>query len=162
MKIAPFCARLAALATVLVSIAGCSSTEVVASRHERPEPGKALVVFYREDHILGSPVGYKVRDGSTYPTATIGALPNGSYFTYQATPGQHVFHASTEVMNVLVLNAKEGRTYYIRGGIHPGAVIWRPDLHEVPHDVGANAIAGLRKVRFTRDTTTDMSVLHAY
>jgi hypothetical protein len=161
MKIAHVCCRLAGLAA-LVSFAGCSSVETVAGRHERPEPGKALVVFYREDHILGSPVAYKVRDGNAYPTETIGALPNGSYFTYQATPGQHVFHASTEVMRVFVLNAVAGRTYYIRGGIRPGVVIWRPDFHEVPREVGASAIASLRKVRFSRETKTDMSVVHAY
>src|SRR4051794_32565399 len=127
MKTAPFRRFLAPLA-LLLSLAACSSVQTASSRgREHPAPGKALVVFYREDHILGSTVEYKVRDGSTYPTAKIGALPNGSYFTYETTPGQHCFMASTEVMKTAVLNAEAGHTYFIRGGVHPGVVIWRPD-----------------------------------
>jgi hypothetical protein len=150
MKIALFCRRSAlfAIPALLLAFAGCSSVETAPSgRREHPEPGKALVVFYREDHVLGSTVEYKVRDGAAYPTAKIGALPNGSYFTYQAAPGQHIFLSSTEVQQTLVKNLDAGRTYYIRGGVHPGVVIWRPDLREVSHAEGVSAISSLQKVQ---------------
>src|SRR5213596_1901117 len=62
------------------------------------EPGKGLVIFYRESHFKGGGVGFIVRDLHQLPSDTslgsgpkIGALPNGSLFVFNATPGKHTF-----------------------------------------------------------------------
>lgn len=136
------------LLALLVVFAGCAHVKTAPepSRRDRPQPGKALVIFYREDHVWRSQTGYHVYDAF----ARIGGLPNGSYFTYQADPGQHFFKAATEVEEMLVANLKPGRTYYVRGGIKAGVVISRPTLEMVPPGEGVPALGGLRRVELKR------------
>src|SRR5438093_52484 len=86
-------------------VAGCASTGAQSSAApaaaDRPNPGKGLVIFYRESHFKGGGVGFIVRDVEELKPGTpgsgpqIGSLPNGSYFVYNATPGKHTFAGST-------------------------------------------------------------------
>jgi hypothetical protein len=131
------------LLTAALFLPGCADVQPATSAgREHPQPGKALVVFYREDHVLGSPFGFNIRDQFT----KIGGLKNASYFTYQTDPGQHYFSATTEITNTLVLRVEAGRTYYVRGYVRPGVTTARPVLEQVSRAEGAYALAGLEKV----------------
>jgi hypothetical protein len=147
MKLPRLVSRSAALLALALALflSGCAGVEYSPAgvTRLRPTPGKGLVVFYREDRFLGSEVGYKVRDGF----AVIGGLRNGTFFAHQADPGRHFYNASTEVANQVVLDVAAGRTYYVRCGVRPGVVIWRPTLHSVPRSVGEAALEGLRPVQ---------------
>src|SRR3954471_14898275 len=119
MKMPPFVRSFVCFAATALLLVGCADVQPAASAgRERPAAGKALVIFYREDHVLGSPFGFNVRD----QFAKIGGLKNGSYFAYETDPGQHYFSATTEVTNTLVMRVEAGRTYYVRGYVRPGVV----------------------------------------
>src|ERR1700739_4469448 len=109
---AEFTPRLLILAIAGCLLSSCASVqrEAAPSQPDRPERGKALVIFYRERHFVGGGVSYKVFDNG----ARIGGLPNGAYFVYQATPGAHKFTASTEVTDEKPLTVEAGKTYYVR------------------------------------------------
>ena len=107
------------------------------------EPGKAVVIFYRERHFVGGGVSYKVFDNGT----RIGGLPNGAYFVYQAKPGAHKFTASTESTSEHVLTLEVGKTYYIRGEVHMGVMVGRPELVVADSKEAAAAIKDLHRVK---------------
>ena len=79
-------------------VSGCANTGVkrqaAPATADGPEPGKGLVIFFRESHFKSGGVGFIVRDLDDQPKRDpfkvlrqpkIGDLPNGSYFVYQAT-----------------------------------------------------------------------------
>jgi Protein of unknown function (DUF2846) len=117
--------------------------EAAPSEVDRPLPGKALVIFYRERHFTGGGMGYVIRNNGT----KIGGLPNGSYFVYQASPGPHQFTASTAVTEEKEINVVAGKTYYIRGEVQMGIFMGRPHLTFVTAEEGASAIKDLRRVK---------------
>lgn len=136
-----FRSLLLAVAAALL-FGGCADVQTAPSAgRERPRAGKAMVVFYREDHVLGSPFGFNVRD----QFAKIGGLKNASYFVYHTDPGQHYFSAGTEVTETLILRLEPGRAYYVRGSVRAGVVAPRPRLEEVSRAEGSAAIATLEK-----------------
>jgi len=117
-----------AMSVVGFLMAGCTSVGVnrqaapVAA--DRPEPGKGLVIFYRESHFKAGGVGFTVHDSDKEPTDTtvgrgprIGSLPNGSYFVYNATPGKHIFSGSTTAkpeVHYRRVTIESNRIYYVR------------------------------------------------
>lgn len=139
--------RIAALSAVAVAIflTSCASVEREAApaSPDRPEPGKALVIFYRERHYIGGGVSYKVLDNGM----RIGGLANGTYFVYQAKPGAHKFTASTEATGEHVLTVEAGKTYYIRGEIRVGVLVGEPELIIADSKEAVGAIKGLRRVK---------------
>jgi len=126
-------------------LTSCASVEKDTSppRVDRAEPGKALVIFYRESKLVGSAVGFDVRDNGV----KIGGLPNGSFFAYQATPGEHTFSAATENTDESVLTVEPAKTYYIRGSIEMGVWVGRPNLMIMNADEGKSASRGLKRVK---------------
>ena len=53
-----------------------------------PSAKVATVYFYRAPYSPGAVVGVDIKDNGI----DLGALPDGTYFVYHATPGQHTFH----------------------------------------------------------------------
>ncbi len=74
-----------------------------------PAAGKALVYFLREKKTVGGGIEARMYDGKE----KIGALPNGTYFFYQADPGEHTFTSTLEVQDSVTLSLEAGQTYYI-------------------------------------------------
>jgi hypothetical protein len=142
MKFSP---RLLVLALAGLLLSSCASVqrEAAPSQADRPERGKALVIFYRERHFVGGGVSYKVFDNG----ARIGGLPNGAYFVYQATPGAHKFTASTESTAEHVLTLEAGKTYYIRGEVHMGVMVGRPELVIANSKEAESALKDLHRVK---------------
>jgi len=137
--------RLLILAFAGSLLCSCASVqrEAAPSQSDRPERGKALVIFYRERHFVGGGVSYKVFDNG----GRIGGLPNGAYFVYQATPGAHKFTASTESTAEHVLSLEAGKTYYIRGEVHMGVMVVRPELVIADSKEAVGAIKDLHRVK---------------
>ena len=126
-------------------LSSCASVqrEAAPAQADRPERGKALVVFYRERRFVGGGVSYKVFDNGT----RIGGLPNGAYFVYQAKPGAHKFTASTESTAQHVLTLDAGQTYYVRGEVHMGVMVGRPELVIADSKEAVAAIKDLHRVK---------------
>ena len=171
-------------AAVILLGAGCASTgtkrQAPPVTADCPEPGKGLVIFYRESHFTGGALGYAIRDFDEKPNDVskvrsqprIGALPNGSYFVYQATPGQHVFagseidvwkfHGMTrfEERHEFGVGSREDHyyhdycrvsiesntTYYVRADRLGIAGVANPSLHVVGSPQGSEAIKSLKRV----------------
>jgi hypothetical protein len=140
-----FASSLVVLGLAVSLLSSCASVqrEAAPSQPDRPERGKALVIIYRERHFTGGGVSYKVFDNGT----RIGGLPNGAYFVYQATPGAHKFTASTESTAEHVLTLEAGKTYYIRGEVHMGVMVGRPELVIADSKEAVGAIKDLHRVK---------------
>lgn len=130
---------------VAIFLTSCASVqrEAAPARPDRPEPGKGLVIVYRERHFTGGGVSYKVFDNGT----RIGGLPNGAYFVYQAKPGVHKFTASTEVTDEKPLTVEAGKTYYVRGEVQMGLFVGRPHLIIVDRQEAESALKDLHRVK---------------
>jgi hypothetical protein len=168
-------------ATVILLGAGCASTgtkrQVPPVTADCPEPGKGLVIFYRESHFKGGGVGYAVRDfdeeqntgAKVFSQPRIGALPNGSYFVYQATPGKRVFAGSMIVFQDVwegsrevpyfcccSVNVESNTTYYVQAAF-AGSIgellaggMGRPILGVVDSQKGSAAIKNLKRVTLSK------------
>jgi hypothetical protein len=78
-----------------------------------PAAGLATICVFRP-HGLGASVVAPVSDNG----AIVGATANSSYFCYQAEPGPH--RILTADAPKLVLNATEGKTYYLAHDLNVG------------------------------------------
>ena len=152
-------------AAVSFVLAGCASVGVERQASpvtNRPEPGKGLVIFYRESRFAGGGVGFVVCDINKPPSAgnlgtgpQIGGLPNGSYFVYNATPGKHMFSGSVTSRPEAYYcwtTVESNKTYYVRAEL----VRWslatpsHPDLTVVDPQEGSAAIKKLQPVTLSR------------
>ncbi len=96
---------------------------------------------------MGMAIGYNVREND----ATIGGLPNGCYFTYDASPGVHTFTAATETTATVTVNVQPGKVYYIEGSLGISAFVGRPSFTIVSDQQGPNDVQGLKRVRLSRE-----------
>jgi len=173
---------------LLLLVTSCAVTgtkrQATPAAGDYPEPGKGLVIFYRESHFTGGALGYAIRDFDEKPNDVskvrsqprIGALPNGSYFVYQATPGQHVFagseidvwkfHGMTrfEERHEFGVGSREDHyhhdycrvsiesntTYYVRADRLGIAGVANPSLHVVGSPQGSEAIKSLKRVTLSK------------
>lgn len=131
---------------LLSLLSACATTSYV----DKPatieaKPGKALIVFYRESRFVGSAGSFSVFEDSV----KLGALKNGSFFTVDAEPGEHVYTAKTEVTETIALDVKAGRKYYVRGSFGVGILVGRPELREVSESEAMMHIPKLKYTVFT-------------
>jgi hypothetical protein len=89
-----------------------------------PEPGKALIVFFRPSAFKGGGINFKVREGET----ELGRLRSGNFFTLQVAPGKHDYTVHSEAKDVTTIEAEEGETYFLSGEINMGFMAGRPNL----------------------------------
>lgn len=98
-----------------------------------------LIYFYRPSHVIGKGTNYYIHDGNKL----IGAIRDGSYFHYCASPGQHVFWGETDTKKSIVLNVAASTVYYIESIVVLGGMIGSPDFNLVPQEIGARAVRSL-------------------
>jgi hypothetical protein len=89
-----------------------------------PEPGKALVVFYRKKAFRGAGVRYKVRENDV----ELGKLSSGTWFALQVEPGPHTYVVHSEARDVTTIEFEAGETYFIAGTVTFGVFAGRPNL----------------------------------
>lgn len=127
-------------------MAGCADVEKDTSHAgpDRPQPGKALAIFYRPGRYVGCMRGLEVSDRQT----PVGDLSNGSYFVYQASPGEHLFNLNGHDEDAVVGHLAPNHIYHYRCTIEMGA--WSPHYHvdEVSADTAAGEMQGLNRVRW--------------
>lgn len=129
-------------AIAIISMTGCAvEREVAEAGNDHPEPSKALVYFYRPAHFIGGSREIQISDRER----PLGELGNGTYFVYQASPGDHLFNGNGQPEDSVHVWLVAGRTYYFRSTIKPGA-----SASEYPVECMANLSGlpeGLKRVR---------------
>jgi hypothetical protein len=128
-------------------VAACSIPFILSLKeHDRPptappDPGKALVVIYREKEYRGSLRGMYV----TANDKRIGGVSNGTYFIHELAPGTHVFAVEDRLgkhpSRALTLEA--GKRYYLRTELKMGVWDAQPYLTIVHDAEGQAAIKDL-------------------
>lgn len=114
---------LAACAALLAS--GCASVKMVDIQATSVvPPGKALVTFVRQSVWLGDGIPVDLWDGTHY----IGVLQPGNIVQYEATPGDHLFLANSENWSYAKGSLVEGKRYYVKANVFPGAMTARTAL----------------------------------
>ena len=107
-----------------------------------PLPDKAQVILYRRALPLAPPMDMAVYDGSR----VVGALQDGSYLRYYASPGPRVFRAVAVSRNSIPYGTtlKAGQTYYLMvyslGDQSSGDIAITP----IDQATAATQIAGLK------------------
>ena len=94
-----------------------------------PEPGKALVVFFRPSKFAGGAISFKVRENDV----ELGKMSSGTYFTAQVEPGAHTYVVHSEAKDVTNTEVEAGETYFLAGSISMGFMAGHPNLS--PSDV---------------------------
>lgn len=95
-------------------------TQVVGT----PEPGKALVVFFRKKAFRGGGIRFKVRENDV----ELGKLSSGTWFALQVDPGAHTYVVHSEARDVTNVEFEAGETYFIAGTVNFGILAGRPNL----------------------------------
>lgn len=126
----------------LIVIATLGATSPVSAGSDNKSPSRqhyAVVCFYRETAFHGNWFRYRVFDGNR----RIGTLGAGTFFTYLATPGEHVFRTRLASGASTMLPLEAGRVYYLRCDPDAEVLYRRPRLGLVSPIEGAAVTAEL-------------------
>jgi hypothetical protein len=85
-----------------------------------PPPGKGQIVFFRTFNYFGALDWFKVRENG----AALGKLTSNSYFVDITDPGTHTYTGEVLNHNVLHLEVDDGETYYIKGTMTTGVLLY--------------------------------------
>jgi hypothetical protein len=127
------------LLTFFLVFSGCAASGPSFESITNIPVGEALIYIYRPAKFKLSAVAFDVKDGKKLITM----LKNGGYFPYLVKAGELEIWAQTELESSVVLDAKAGQIYYIRGTLDFGAYSGRPILEMVPAEVGKKEIGKL-------------------
>ncbi|MGA2332289.1 MAG: hypothetical protein ABSG75_11070 [Syntrophales bacterium] len=139
---------LIAIATFL--LASCAVTPPIRDFNQHatnvyvePAPGMGVVYFYQES-LIGD-VSFPVWDDRK----KIGGVSPGTYFFYQAAPGDHIFWSETDVKRFFSLKIEAGKKYFIyvswdEGGYGLGFTAARPLFSLAPEWMGAEAVKSMK------------------
>jgi hypothetical protein len=106
--------------------------------------GKSQVVFFRTGAYMGGATWFKVRETG----AELGKLSNQSYFVAVLDPGPHTFTSATENKTTLKMELDPGETYYVRGTLQMGLILYEPNLAPADQDLFEKHYAHMHAVRF--------------
>jgi Protein of unknown function (DUF2846) len=130
------------LPILLFLLSGCASSPQATS----PGANKnfATVYFYRTHYAPGGAVAFDIQDNGL----DIGALPDGSYFQYQANPGAHLFTLTTDSTVQQRVNLQAGVTYYIKADTGKNPLRFKPSLQVVFDLQGKTEIQNLKRLHY--------------
>lgn len=151
------------VAVAVCLVVGCASdkqpsSQVASARLRQPEPGKGLIVFYRESQFAGGGVPFTILEMNTQPPTKIVDLSNGRYYAYSVTPGKHRFAGTksasyTGFFNTAEIvtegyycdmNIESNTTYYAHAELARKGLITHPQLSVVDAQQGSEAIKTLK------------------
>ena len=151
-------------AVAICLVVGCASDKQPSSQAAsaplgQPEPGKGLVIFYRESQFAGGGVPFSIFEVNTQPPTKIVDLANGRYFASGVTPGKHRFVGTTSTtlpdlnFNKMTMthvyscdmNVESNMTYYLHAELVRAGLIGHPKLSVVDAQQGSEAIKKLRQ-----------------
>ena len=78
----------------------------------------------------------------------LGSLPDGTYFVYHATPGQHAFTVTTDTTATQNVKLQGGATYYVKAGVVSSQHLFHPSLNIVFDLQGQAAIQNLKRLNY--------------
>ena len=152
------------VAVALCLFMGCASdkqpsSQVAGAPPGQPEPGKGLVIFYRESRFAGGGVPFSILEANSQPPMKIVDLPNGRYFAHSVTPGKHRFVGSKSATlpsfnyskmtvtdaSFCDMNIESNTTHYAHAELVPSGLIARAKLSVVDAQEGAEAIKKLQR-----------------
>jgi hypothetical protein len=148
------------ICVALFTLAGCATVEPeqTPAGGDRPAPGKALVYFYREARFTGRMAKLPISDRGR----PVGDLGNGTYFVYQASPGEHLFIRNGRTEFATPVRLEAGKTYYMRCTVEnlvPHQVIENVQLSALPRgDWTACGGRGRRRRRGARSDRGERNV----
>ena len=130
---------------LLVLTPSCTSVQT-GPQYSAPVPSAkvATVYFYRTGYSPGAVVGVDIKDNGI----DLGALPDGTYFVYHATPGQHTFTVTTDTTATQNVKLQAGATYYLKAGVVSSQHLFRPSLNVVFDLQGQAAIQNLKQLNY--------------
>lgn len=131
---------------VLILLAGCHLQPPEAqfftmesqNVYMEPEAGKGIVYFLEEE-IIGN-VAFSIWGGDK----KIGVIYPGTYFFYQALPGDHIFWSESDVKRFFSLKVEAGGKYFV---YVPSDKCWnvpRANFSLAPEKIGAHAVKKLK------------------
>lgn len=121
---APTAAATEAVAPAPQAVVSLSLPKEITDKVGLPEPGKALVVFFRPKKFMGAAIGFKVRENDV----ELGKLRNGNFFVLQVEPGKHTYVVHSETKDITPIEAEDGETYFMMGEMTMGIMAGRPNL----------------------------------
>ena len=154
------------IAVVACFVLGCasdkqpSSQQVAGAPPGQPEPGKGLVIFYRESKFTGGGVPFRILEATTRPPTKIVDLSNGRYFAYSAAPGKYNFVGTTsstvptffgdgkETVTAAYfcpMTIESNTTYYAHAEMNLRGLVGEARLSRVDAGKGSEAIKKLRR-----------------
>jgi len=157
------------IALAICLVVGCASdkqpsSQVAGAPPGQPEPGKGLVIFYRESQFAGGGVPFSIFEVNTQPPTKIVDLSNGRYFACSVTPGKHPFVGTKSATlpsfnyNKMTLtegyycdmNIESNTTYYVHAEMVHGGLVTHPKLAVVDPQQGSEAIKNLRQAALSQ------------
>ena len=130
------------LPILLLLLSGCASSP--ETTNPKPNTNFATVYFYRTHYAPGGAVNFDIQDNGL----DIGALPDGSYFQYQANPGAHLFTLTTDSTVQQRVNLQAGATYYIKADTGKNPLRFKPSLQVVFELQGKTEIQNLKRLHY--------------
>jgi len=141
---------IALIAVLICTITGCATPMMIGLKKESQrfipsgDSDKGYIYVYRESSIFGCIRGiYVIANGKR-----IGGLNNGTYFVYEADPGE-IF---ISVENWLGDNpsrkiyVETGKKYFLKGSLKFGSMDTTPYIERVNNEAGEKAIETLTYV----------------
>jgi len=106
--------------------------------YAEPEAGKG-VVYFLEEEIVGN-VAFSIWDGDK----KIGGVSPGTYFFYQASPGDHIFWSKSDVKRSFSLKVEAGRKYFVYVTSDMSRTVARANFSPAPEQIGTQAVKKLK------------------
>jgi hypothetical protein len=158
------------IAVAICLVVGCASdkqpsSQVADAPPGPPDPGKGLIIFYRESHFQGGGVPFRIFDANTQPPTKIVDLSNGRYFAHSVAPGKHRFLGSKSAklpsfdinrpitmtdLYFCAINIESNTTYYAHAELVPSGLVTRAKLSFVDAPQGSEAIKSLRSAGLSK------------
>jgi len=91
---------------------------------------KATVVFIRQQSGFGGTHDVAVYDGDML----IGILSKSGYFTYEASPGEHLFASYSAKLDFLKAKIAAGKTYYVQASHQDHVTVLKSKIIAVKKD----------------------------
>ncbi len=122
---------------VLIAVlSACANLGEPFEKLEKPNSDEAIIYYYRPSQFSGAGVYFDVKENGE----TVTTLYNGGYDYHKTEAGNKYITAKTESEVNVGFIAEAGKTYFVRGAVHPGFIIGRPALEIVPEDVAVSQL----------------------
>lgn len=133
------------IACASLFLVGCAVTPTIKDFNQHPvnvyaeaAPGMGVVYFYQE--YIGGDVSFEIWDDRT----KIGGTNPGTYFFYQAVPGDHIFWSETDAKRFFSLKVESGRKYFVYVSWDIGFMAVRPLFALAPEWMGVEAVKKMK------------------